>query len=883
MNSLRIMAWNADGIIKHANELEATLKIGDIDICLISETHLTNHTFVNIKNYETHCTNHPSNNARGGSAILIKRSIKHHEEDKYSTEEFQTTTISVQVEGIYLAISALYSPPKHKIKHEQYKQLLSRYKGRFIIGGDFNAKNIHWGSRLTTTKGRELHRALKEMGCEVISTGNPTYWPTDRKRKPDLIDFFITKQITRSSLQIEDGVDMNSDHSPIYLTLNGEVNELKHNPRLTNKYTDWAYFKSKLNDTVDVTKEISTIADLEREVETFTQQIQDCAWYSTPVVQKKNFHQNYPPEIIELIKNKRKLRKTWQRTRYPLLKTHLNYMSKLINQKIKEIKNVSFNKHLQNLTPDKNSDYSLWKSYKNIHKPIMQNPPIKHPNGTWAKSDQEKAEAFAVHLSHTFQSHDIQGIVTTETTRDESIVQLFTTLEVEAEIKNNLKLNKSPGFDLVTAEILKNLPLLSLVKVKDIMNACILLKHVPLYWKVSEVIMIQKPGKDPNEVSSYRPISLLPIMSKLFEKLFIKRIKVIVENQHLVPNHQFGFREKHSTIDQVHRLSNTIEEALESKKVCSAIFLDVAQAFDKVWHQGLVEKLTQLLPRQHMDILVSYLSNRFFRIKKGHEYSKLYPIKTGVPQGSILGPLLYILFTSDMPTPTNCMVATFADDTCILTTGQNEIESTHKLQQSLNCIIEWTSKWHIKLNEAKSSHINFTNKKIRYIPITIQGCQIPYCNTAKYLGMNLDAKLKWDEHVKKKAIELNLKFNKLKWLIGRNSSLSIQNKLLVYNQTMKPVWTYGIQLWGCAKQTQIEIIQRIQNKVLRCIVNAPWYIRNTDLHRDLGVKTVKEVIQEHARTHAQKLQQHINPEASILSDTTRCTRRLKRTKPHDLF
>ena len=126
MNSLRIMAWNANGILQHTNELEAILKTGNIDICLISETHLTNNTFVNIKNYETHCTNHPLNNARGGSAIIIKRTIKHHEEDKYCTEEFQATTISLKIEGIYLSITALYSPPKHKIKCDQYKDLISK-------------------------------------------------------------------------------------------------------------------------------------------------------------------------------------------------------------------------------------------------------------------------------------------------------------------------------------------------------------------------------------------------------------------------------------------------------------------------------------------------------------------------------------------------------------------------------------------------------------------------------------------------------------------------------------------------------------------------------------------------------------------------------------
>lgn len=148
-----------------------------------------------------------------------------------------------------------------------------------------------------------------------------------------------------------------------------------------------------------------------------------------------------------------------------------------------------------------------------------------------------------------------------------------------------------------------------------LINAVFRLKHVPSIWKVAEIIMIPKPGKLLNEVTSYRPISLLPIISKVFEKLLLKRLKPIIERKKLIPNHQFGFRQKHSTIDQVHRIINTIEETLEEKLVCSAIFLDVAQAFDKVWHQGLIFKLNKQLPTQYVTLLKSYISERLFWVR----------------------------------------------------------------------------------------------------------------------------------------------------------------------------------------------------------------------------------------------------------------------------
>jgi hypothetical protein len=118
---------------------------------------------------------------------------------------------------------------------------------------------------------------------------------------------------------------------------------------------------------------------------------------------------------------------------------------------------------------------------------------------------------------------------------------------------------------------------------------------------------IPKPGKPPHEAASYRPISLLHVMSKLFEKLLIKRLKLIIERKNLILNHQFGFQRKRSTIDQVHRITNIIENAVEEKKVCSAGFLDLAQAFDKLWHKGLNCKLRTVLPKQYAEL--SYPSN----------------------------------------------------------------------------------------------------------------------------------------------------------------------------------------------------------------------------------------------------------------------------------
>jgi hypothetical protein len=236
----------------------------------------------------------------------------------------------------------------------------------------------------------------------------------------------------------------------------------------------------------------------------------------------------------------------------------------------------------------------------------MQILAIRKTDGKWARSNEQKAQRFTEHLEQIFQplgSQEEEAMITEDIVQEKEEIKLATTIEVKNVINKNINPKKAPGFDLITGEVLKQLPRKAVVKITNLINAAFRQKYVPRLWKMAEVIMIPKPENSPHGSASYRPIPLLPVMSKLFEKLLIKRLKPIIERKNLTPNHQFGFRSKHSTIDQVHRITNIVEKALEEKKDCSAVFLDVAQTFDKVWHEGLNYKLRTILPKQYTEIL----------------------------------------------------------------------------------------------------------------------------------------------------------------------------------------------------------------------------------------------------------------------------------------
>lgn len=167
-------------------------------------------------------------------------------------------------------------------------------------------------------------------------------------------------------------------------------------------------------------------------------------------------------------------------------------------------------------------------------------------------------------------------------------------------------------------------------------------------------------------------------------------------------------------------------------------------------------------------------------------------------------------------------------------------------------------------------------------PVFLNNHQIPQADNAKYLGMHLDRKLNWKKHILTKRKQLGHLLHKMYCLIGRRSQLSTENKLLLYKCIIKPVWTYGIQLWGTASNSNIEILQRYQSKILRIIVDAPWYITNEALHCDLQIPKIKEEVKRYSQKYQDRLVAHPNSLATNLMKE-KPKRRLKRKIPQDLL
>ena len=302
------MAWNANGLQQHQQELQAVLDMEKVDVCLVSETHFTRQSYNRFRGYKVYHTTHPKNTARGGSAVIINENIQHYEEKEYEMEEIQDTAVRIKAMNYSIVVAGIYCPPKHAIKKYKYLEFLGTLGNRFIVGGDFNAKKTHWGSRLTTPKGRELFRAIQENKCEAISAGKPTYWPTDPSKIPDLIDFFIIKNKPAQNIQIQESHDLNSDHTPILLTLSENIIQTESNPVLVNRCTDWESFRQSLEGKIHLTVPLRNEEQLDREAEKLVADSQEAAWENTPEIKRRKREQLSYGDYTDPITEKRKAR-----------------------------------------------------------------------------------------------------------------------------------------------------------------------------------------------------------------------------------------------------------------------------------------------------------------------------------------------------------------------------------------------------------------------------------------------------------------------------------------------------------------------------------------------------------------------------------------------
>jgi exonuclease III len=264
-NLLRLALWDANGLIQHVEELKSFMSLHNIDVMLITETHFTEKSYLILLNYTVYHINHPDGTARGRTAIIIQNSIQHHQLKGYCFDFLQATTVSVEESVGSLVISAVYLPPKHIVKQERLGIFYNTLGKRFIAGGDYNAK-----------------QTMQHLHQRQLSTGEPTYWPSDRYKLPDLLDFCVTRGIPPNSAAATSCPDLSSDHSPVVVVLTTHALPPDTPPSLSNRRTNWDLFRLLISERLPFNTPFKTTEDFEEAVKLFNDTIKWAGWTATP-------------------------------------------------------------------------------------------------------------------------------------------------------------------------------------------------------------------------------------------------------------------------------------------------------------------------------------------------------------------------------------------------------------------------------------------------------------------------------------------------------------------------------------------------------------------------------------------------------------------------
>lgn len=509
---------------------------------------------------------------------------------------------------------------------------------------------------------------------------------------------------------------------------------------------------------------------------------------------------------------------------------HWKMFRKFRNYVNEEIKRSKSNYYVNLIEDSKGDSNKLWNAVNEVSSRKIQTSP---PNCIISNGIQHTdAWSIATVLNKHFASigqllADKLPAATSEFTsaspfrRNAFCLQPTDELFIATQLKS-LKSNKAIGLDRISARLLKDAAIVIAPSLSKLLNLSIKLHTFPSIWKCAKVIPLFKSG-DRNNATNYRPISILPTLSKLLEKAVHLQFYQYLKENDLLIGEQHGFRPQHSTTSALSIFADDILWNMDKGKICGAVFLDLSKAFDTINHTILLNKLSDIgVCNGDLAWFNSFLSSRFLRTACGPELSDSLECNMGVPQGSILGPLLFIVYINNLPSVVDhVQVSLYADDTVLyyFSSSVNDVEA--RLNADLEKIGDWLINNYLTLNTSKSKVMLIGSKRklcnVDSISVQVYNNIVEKVEQFKHLGVTFSSDMTWSNHVD----QISAKINKRLGLLKRIKHLLPRfARLLFFNSLILPLFDYGDLLWGDKNNvTLMQSLQILQNKAAKVILN----------------------------------------------------------------
>lgn len=541
-NKLKIMYWNADGLRLKIEELSDLLLERSIDIVAVSETRLSPTAFIEIPGYVIYREDKHTSGKGQGVALVVRNDIIHNTIIIPLTSVLEAVGIQVTVSGSTVVIISAYQSPNLPLNTDDIGLLLKLGR-KVLILGDFNANHALWHCPFTNPRGKQLADYMLSSEFTIHYPDTPTLIHYIDSYRPTTPDLCLAKNISQLS-SLSTLPALSSNHLPVAFDLLGKV-ESSSVVRWDYSKANWTKFREYLNARTILTASMSiSTAEIDASVLDLTKTIIEARDKFVPQ-KKQQLPKKLPRFIKKRIKDKNFLQKCLQQEKDPatrrILRASVHELQTKIQIAIKNNNDVIWNNKMRSVD---NPSSDIWKIIKSTCTDRSKStaiPPLRKPDGNLTTSPSEICNT----LADGFHSN---MLLTSDWTSPAVEKQVKSSLDVlNSDIQNSnerpeiihpneiwrllrkLKCRKSPGVDNVHNSILKNLPHKSVVLLTKIFNDCFRLKYFPAFWKVAKVIAIKKPGKDMSVPSSYRPISLLPTLSKVFERLILLKLSRVTD------------------------------------------------------------------------------------------------------------------------------------------------------------------------------------------------------------------------------------------------------------------------------------------------------------------------------------------------------------------
>lgn len=859
---INIVNWNSNGLRNKIAELIHFSNQRNAHVIAITETLLTPDLRLRIPGFKIFRSD--ASHPKRGVLLAIRSDITAYQRALSDTGHLEAVAATISTPTGPITIACVYnSPSRFRPLTQRHVTSILDMDSRVILTGDLNARNVEWGCRSDNENGRKLLNLCLQRGLKIIYPNQPTRYPTNPRYYPSILDLTIIKGMSHIDASAVSWDELNSDHNPVAVRLRKSVSYKAHQKWDLQK-ADWKQFRLHICSSIDI-PHIQTNTDIDTAVESLTKAITFAANSSIP---KKNLlfkGDPLPIEIKALIEEKNRVRRIWHRFRTN--KTELNSLVNKVRQAVAIWRQDIWINRIKSLN---SKDTSIWQFARQLRRGKVAFGPLEGANGLEYLPERQ-ADILADNYEHQFTNNE-QSKITSQMLIDQAAeelekrgVETFTPTIRPSHVREAIKLlkqRKAPGYDGILPTFVKFLPGKAILLLARILQSMLRLGYFPTAWKKGEIVPIHKPGKDPTQAISYRPICLLPVLGKLAERLILKWLEKEVHDKKLLPDTQFGFRRAHSAVHQIVRVTHFIKDRLRLKKATAMILLDVAKAFDSVHHLGLAVKLLLFgLPEPLCQIIAEFLRERVFRVRVGDARSKWCPIRAGVPQGALLSPILYALYVSDMPRLEYVHIAQYADDTCIYYSNKNFKCLVRRVQEETQKVLDYLRDWKLKVNPTKSEAILFTKKrKYLHTTVNIDGHRHGWKNKVRYLGAILDRRGNWAAHLQYANKKARQAVRAIWPLIRPGSALPIKEKINLYQMLVKPCITYAAPAWfSYASRSNLLTLKRIQSKTLRVIAQPPPGTNNEIIEVGLGVEPLMENLEKISTRFKFKCANHENP------------------------